>query len=429
MLNHPYSVFNAILFGLAIFLEYIKARIRFGTSTYYYDGVRIYMQIPWLVRTLFPRMTYKALISNFAYGAVQRLQATLFRIWRVYEFSSSSTFIDWIRTTIPKPPNCSASRILLGFLLLTATVYEYPQSVFAAIYKSDNTVNDPRVTDFDHGFDVLFDNGANVTIGIDKSDFIDLEERKGSISGVGAATAEGIGTIHWRTILDDGSELDIIVPNALYVPSMDLRILSIDQLGRYRTTTRTDGNKDCTFISTQPDYDRSILFINRNTQSMTIPHTNGLAKCRCSYPNDRENISRFGQSDEFGTYNAFYANWQKAYSMNIPSKTPALRLQDAPDPSTVPVNDLSKLKAQKWTKEWKSQPSQEKSTTKKVRFPVVLKEYPSSKYAPPNSRVSKPLQVGLRPSKYTVLPKAPRKDPDPTPAIELRPAPMGLILQ
>ena len=83
LLNHPYSVFNAILFGLAIFLEYIKARIRFGTSTYYYDGVRIYMQIPWLVRTLFPSMTYKALISNFAYGAVQRLQATLFRIWRV----------------------------------------------------------------------------------------------------------------------------------------------------------------------------------------------------------------------------------------------------------------------------------------------------------------------------------------------------------
>ena len=32
--------------------------------------------------------------------------------------------------------------------------------------------------------------------------------------------------------------------------------------------------------------------------------------------------------------------------MNIPSKTPALRLQDAPDPSTVPINDLSKLKAQ-----------------------------------------------------------------------------------
>ena len=174
----------------------------------------------------------------------------------------------------------------MGTYLIAGTLLQSPEAVFAAIYNSDNSVNNPRTTDFDHGFDVLFDNGANVTIGIDKSDFSQLEERKGSVSGVGAATAEGIGTVHWRTILDDGSELDIIIPDALYVPSMDLRILSIDQHGRYRTRSRADGNKDFTHMRTQPDTEQSMVFINRNTQSVTIPHTNGLAKCRCTYPSN-----------------------------------------------------------------------------------------------------------------------------------------------
>ena len=34
--------------------------------------------------------------------------------------------------------------------------------------------------------------GANMSIGISKDDFIDLEERRGSVSGVGSSTAEGM---------------------------------------------------------------------------------------------------------------------------------------------------------------------------------------------------------------------------------------------
>ena len=37
--------------------------------------------------------------------------------------------------------------------------------------------------------------------------------------GVGSSTAEGIGAMHFRTTLDNGRPLDIIVPGALCVPS------------------------------------------------------------------------------------------------------------------------------------------------------------------------------------------------------------------
>ena len=51
MLEHCYQVFDAMIFGLAIYLVYLKARICGTMSTYVYDGKRIYMQNPWIVRT------------------------------------------------------------------------------------------------------------------------------------------------------------------------------------------------------------------------------------------------------------------------------------------------------------------------------------------------------------------------------------------
>ena len=137
---------------------------------------------------------------------------------------------------------------------------------FPAIYLTEEDDPAPRVTHFDNGFDVLFDNGTNVSIGISKDDFIHLEERKGSLSGVGTATAEGIGTLHFRTCLDDGQLLDVTCPNAPYVPSMDIQILSIDQWGRSRTQRRTDECEDHTHMVATPDEDQSIIGINKNRQ-------------------------------------------------------------------------------------------------------------------------------------------------------------------
>ena len=105
----------------------------------------------------------------------------------------------------------------------------------ACIFTSDNKPKLQRIH-FDHGFNVLFYNGANVSIGIHEDDFIYLVKKPGSVSGVGTANkAEGIGTIHWKLQTDNGQYLDVYIENALYIPTMDLRIVSVAQWGKQRT--------------------------------------------------------------------------------------------------------------------------------------------------------------------------------------------------
>ena len=53
--------------------------------------------------------------------------------------------------------------------------------------------------------------GANVSIGIHEDDFIELKKKRSSITGVGSAKAEGIGTIHWKLRTDSGKYIDVRV--------------------------------------------------------------------------------------------------------------------------------------------------------------------------------------------------------------------------
>ena len=58
-------------------------------------------------------------------------------------------------------------------------------------------------------------------------------------------------TIHWKLRADNGQYLDVYIENALYIPTMDLRIISVAQWGKQRTRERQDGLKDRTHIDTQ----------------------------------------------------------------------------------------------------------------------------------------------------------------------------------
>ena len=98
----------------------------------------------------------------------------------------------------------------------------------------------------------------------------DAKSKKGSITGVGSAKAEGIGTIHWKLRTDSGKYIDVFIRNALYVPSMDLRIISVAQWGKQPTADRTDKRNNPTKIVTDPDKDQltSAFLIN---MSMYFP--------------------------------------------------------------------------------------------------------------------------------------------------------------
>ena len=117
--------------------------------------------------------------------------------------------------------------------------------------------------------------------------------------------------------------------DALYVPTMDLRIISVAQWGKQRTEDRKDGLNDLTKIVTQPDYDRSTVYIDRRKDRITIEHTNDLPKYRCEYPDQAKRIAHYFDDSDFNCYNSVYSCWYKAYWARGPQvNEPTLRKPD-----------------------------------------------------------------------------------------------------
>ena len=164
--------------------------------------------------------------------------------------------------------------------------YIYPKNLFPrfsthSVYQTEHDAH--QLVDFDsNAFDVLFDNYANRTVSPVKSDFLNLGKYDGELKGVGSPPIKGTGTIHWQTVADDGSKVDIYVKNALYVPKIQHMILSVTQLGNQRTQQRIDALQDLTRITTDPDQSTSTLYTDRRRQVTTIIHTNNLSKTCCT---------------------------------------------------------------------------------------------------------------------------------------------------
>ena len=96
---------------------------------------------------------------------------------------------------------------------------------------------------------------------------------------------------------------------------------------------RTDLTSDKTRIVTEPDYDRSTVYIDQRRERITIEHTNDLPKYRCEYPNQAERIAHHFERSEYDCYNSVYGCWYEAYRARGPHKNePVLRGIDPVDP-------------------------------------------------------------------------------------------------
>ena len=124
---------------------------------------------------------------------------------------------------------------LAGRVPTKLTTYITPSRFrrYANAYPAYSTEHDSQhIVDFNsNSFDVLFDNCANRTVSHEKHDFVNLRDYDGELQGIGTAQIKGIGTLHWQTLNDDGTLLNIYVEDALYVPKMNHHILSITQWG------------------------------------------------------------------------------------------------------------------------------------------------------------------------------------------------------
>ena len=76
------------------------------------------------------------------------------------------------------------------------------------------------------------------------------------------------------------------------------------QWGRQRTEDRKDGLNDLTKIVTQPDYDRSTVYIDRHKDRITIEHTNDLPKYCCKYPDQAKRVAHYFDKTEFNCCNS-----------------------------------------------------------------------------------------------------------------------------
>ena len=80
--------------------------------------------------------------------------------------------------------------------------------------------------------EIILDSGCSFTISNCKLDFINLRKSDGSVEGLGIHKIKGRGTVKYTVLDDNEDKINIIIENTLYVPSLQTRLLSIQQLAK-----------------------------------------------------------------------------------------------------------------------------------------------------------------------------------------------------
>ena len=81
---------------------------------------------------------------------------------------------------------------------------------------------------------ICIDTRALACISNDCTDFLTIKEAQNiSINGIGSGLdVAGINTLHWLLVNDTGTELDIHMHHAIYVPKCLMKLLCSQQLAR-----------------------------------------------------------------------------------------------------------------------------------------------------------------------------------------------------
>ena len=256
---HPYNMILAFYFWLWLFKERFLKTLLSPPAHVMSDGVRTFCVTPrsyyYVIRDSSRRLRIRR-PASFAKLPIFQLQKRLFKVC----FTAYCTS-------------------------LLRTSYWACPSAFACAFQSEQGDHEPRPIDFDSNcFDVLADNCANFSISFNKEDFTNLEDFQGIVQGVGNCKVKGQGTLHWRFRDDSGRLIDIFDDQALYVPDMQHRILSITHWGQQRSSKREDEMQDHTHMITDADSDTSTLFVDRCKSETTVTHQNRLPRLRCWSP-------------------------------------------------------------------------------------------------------------------------------------------------
>ena len=90
--------------------------------------------------------------------------------------------------------------------------------------------------------EAILDTGCSTSISFERSDFINYKPMKSKVEGLGIHNIVGTGTIKYTVLDDNGDKVNLLVKNAIHVPTMDVRLLSLQQVAQQCDTESAGGD-------------------------------------------------------------------------------------------------------------------------------------------------------------------------------------------
>ena len=77
--------------------------------------------------------------------------------------------------------------------------------------------------------EATLDIGCSRTLTYDRSDFITYRPCTGEVEGLGKHDIIGLGTVQFSVVTDNGNTTPITIHDAIYIPTLDVRLISIQK--------------------------------------------------------------------------------------------------------------------------------------------------------------------------------------------------------
>jgi len=90
--------------------------------------------------------------------------------------------------------------------------------------------------------EAILDTGCSTTISFELNDFIDYKPMKGKVEGLGVHNIVGTGTIKYTVLDDNGDKVNLLIKNAIHVPTMDVRLISLQQIAQQSDDCKAGGD-------------------------------------------------------------------------------------------------------------------------------------------------------------------------------------------
>jgi hypothetical protein len=132
--------------------------------------------------------------------------------------------------------------------------------------------NDVSSCTFDtDSVDIISDTGASAAFTYCLQDFIDFTPMEDCVKGLATLKIRGKGTVHYNVVNDQGDLVSMIIRNCYYVPEMDMRLISPQQLAQQSSKRCSHALNDRTFHLRWNGNTKTIPLCKRN--NLPILHT------------------------------------------------------------------------------------------------------------------------------------------------------------